>query len=166
MELTEQKAIELKYQGYSYRQIADELKIDKSTVDHWFAVDGKLYFSYLEYAAKQNQVREEQGTNMLKGKIEEMITVLLNTVALLLNKAKEAVSNKKIDEAIKYYKEASVYAEKILDRAGMTVINRSEIKTHAATKQLSDAELRARLLKLGINPETGLPVRTTEAQAN
>lgn len=164
MEEKYQRAIEMKYAGETYKKIAEELQVAEITVKQWFQADGLLYLQYLEYATKLGLEREQLGRNMLKENIENLVKIMINTVTLLINKANKLPDES--DEKIKLYERATNLAERILDRAGLTVISKSEVKTDAATNKLTNEQYSELLRKNGIDPAAGLRLKQTTANPN
>lgn len=142
-----QLAIELKYEGFSYEQISEKMggKFTTGTLGQYFHKDGILYIPYLQYEAEQNKKRMEDGRTLLQKEVPKAIKVLI-----------DALSNSqfmgKDDRSVEL-------AEKILDRAGLTVIQRARIDKNNNPKELSDDELSRTLGGSGLDPQTGLTVR-------
>lgn len=59
LNLKEKTAIELKYLGNSYAEIASKIDVAPSTIAEWFATGGKLYEDYLAYSKKMNRLRDK-----------------------------------------------------------------------------------------------------------
>lgn len=143
-------AIELKYEGLSYEDIAKELKgkFSVNTLKMYFASDGVLYDAYLDYESKQNQARRDSVQGIFD---KHVVTAAQVLVDAMLNAKK---SSRKKQEAIGY-------AEKILDRAGIVVSRKVQIKDDREEK-LSDEEFNRELKRQGIDPATGLALRTAK----
>lgn len=76
------RAIELRYEGFSLKEIAGEIGIEYSTVRSWFMANGKLGDKYSEYASQENSLRNEQIKRHLRfsvAKAAKTITKLLDS---------------------------------------------------------------------------------------
>lgn len=69
----EMQAIEMKYEGKSYREIAEELDITYDTIAEWFRTVGKLRDVYISYAAQQNELIRSEATQELKGLLKKAV---------------------------------------------------------------------------------------------
>lgn len=95
-----QQAIELKYDGLTYKEISGSLggKLSENTLKSYFAVQGQLYDSYLEYESIQNRLRQiESGTALQKKS--------LRAVQIIIDAMEKAVENGDNDRAVKYAKD-------------------------------------------------------------
>ncbi len=104
----QQVAIEWKYLGYSYAQIAKRLgdNMSPETVRNWFRAGGTLQAIYNDWARSLNKERDEHLRKLLAISDEEWLTVTTNLVRMyakwnlqerkvpLLNKSGEMVLNK------------------------------------------------------------------------
>lgn len=59
LNLKEKTAIELKYLGNSYAEIASKIDVAPSTLADWFSANGKLHKDYLAYSKKMNRLRDK-----------------------------------------------------------------------------------------------------------
>jgi hypothetical protein len=148
MKKWEKLAIELKYNGKTYQQIAIELskladfKVSSVTLAHAFAVDGRLNVDYLLYEAKQNNWNEEHSRQEHKR----------------LSAATADVRKQILREALKHgdYRLALDVVKDIDDRAGNVVVRKVENKEVKQPIQTYD-EYVAECRRLGVSPDTGLP---------
>jgi hypothetical protein len=53
------KAMELKFQGVSYKAISEQIGVEYQTVRSWFMHQGRLFQSYWEYATKEGVERKK-----------------------------------------------------------------------------------------------------------
>src|SRR3989338_3372992 len=78
-----QKAIHLKYEGFSYPEIAKLLKVSEITVKRWFRPDGLLKDEYDAYEKETNAMTDSVVDTILKTKVEVAAKML---VALMRSK--------------------------------------------------------------------------------
>ena len=64
----QQKAIEMKYQGYTYKEIADAMgnKVSWHTIESWFRHGGMLDFDYHHYVARVLEKRIDEAREDIK----------------------------------------------------------------------------------------------------
>lgn len=73
----EMRAIELRYEGKTFKEIAAELDMSENTLRNWFApAYERLYPAYLEYADRQNEVAMELAQRKLKGLIGKAVDAI------------------------------------------------------------------------------------------
>lgn len=77
MNQIEQTAIELRYKSYTYKRIAEELKIKHGTVRSWFMKEGKLFKAYKSYKDEQNEYRLETAKTTIKRNINKAAKTLV-----------------------------------------------------------------------------------------
>lgn len=144
-------AIELKYEGKTYEEISRALKgaIEPRSIANWFNKDGLLYLDYLEYAERKNRERQAESASIFSKEVANASKVIINALT-------HAVKNKNDDKAVEYAKE-------ILDRAGLVVVRRSEIKSESKPSEpMTYEEFIAECERQGIDPSSG--VRKTAAE--
>lgn len=78
LEFKEKRAIELRYLGYSYPDIAVELDMSLNTLKEWFSSNGKLFAPYNTYLATMNKERDQQMLENLKMTDNEVFTITTN----------------------------------------------------------------------------------------
>lgn len=167
MDANKIKAMELKYIGKEYKEIAIECATTEGVVKQWFMVDGELYLPYLKYATKQSEKMQELGTTILKSQIEKLIGIMTKTVELYLKAAEKARNENKPDDEIKWHEKATGLAERILDRAGLSTINKSQtLPPDNDAKSLPDEQLRKYFTDRGLDADTGLPNRVPPKATN
>lgn len=92
------RVLEMKYEGKTYQEMADETGISYSSISKWFKGEGRLFGIYQKYAIEQNQLRREAALQILK-----------KNLAKAANKIVELIDSK--NQAI-----AGTYAKELLDR--------------------------------------------------
>lgn len=70
-------AIELKYLGYKYSEIATKINTTENQVSDWFRHRGKLFKEYLEYAKQNNEAIIAESKLLLKSKVSEAVETLI-----------------------------------------------------------------------------------------
>lgn len=122
-------AIQMKYKGSTYKEIAEALKLSESHIKLWFSKNGVLDIAYKDYADEQNDLILSSARNMLTSQVPLALRVLLNALTeelLWIEKQKKANEGK--NDFRPDYDKAVELAEKIADRGGMSVIRKSESK--------------------------------------
>ena len=72
-----QKAIRLKYESFSYPEIAKLLKVSEVTVKRWFRPDGLLKDEYDIYERETNALTDSVVDTILKTKVEVAAKMLV-----------------------------------------------------------------------------------------
>ena len=72
-----QKAIRLKYESFSYPEIAELLKVSEITVKRWFRPDGLLKDEYDTYEKEMNTMTDSVVDTILKTKVEVAAKMLV-----------------------------------------------------------------------------------------
>ena len=72
-----QNAIHLKYEGFSYPEIAKLLKVSEITVKRWFRPDGLLKDEYDAYEKETNAMTDSVVDTILKTKVEVAAKMLV-----------------------------------------------------------------------------------------
>ncbi len=72
-----QKAIRLKYESFSYPEIAKLLKVSEITVKRWFRPDGLLKDEYDAYERETNTLTDSVVDTILKTKVEVAAKMLV-----------------------------------------------------------------------------------------
>ena len=72
-----QKAIRLKYESFSYPEIAKLLKVSEVTVKRWFRPDGLLKDEYDTYERETNVLTDSVVDTILKTKVEVAAKMLV-----------------------------------------------------------------------------------------
>lgn len=72
-----QKAIHLKYESFSYPEIAKLLKVSEITVKRWFRPDGLLKDEYDSYERETNALTDSVVDTILKTKVEVAAKMLV-----------------------------------------------------------------------------------------
>lgn len=149
------EVIELKYQGFNYPQIVEEMKkrigrdvIKIHNVERWFAKGGVLHGPYQEYRDAKFKEQEEIAKKIFKNEVENAAKVMQVAMAKLLE--------------AKDYEGAAKIAGEILDRAGLVKVNKSEVKTkEIPSDEVLDEEIYTESERVqGSDPRTGLPARS------
>ena len=82
-----QKAIRLKYESFSYPEIAQLLKVSEITVKRWFRPEGLLKDEYDVYEKEMNTVTDSVVDAILKTKVEVAAKMLI----ALMGSKKDAI---------------------------------------------------------------------------
>lgn len=150
MTIYQQRAIELKYKGYTYREISKSMdgKISESMLAKYFKVDGKLYLPYLEYEARMNNWNEETAKTQYK-------SMLGWTWKMQQQLLKQAFK-------VKDYRLVRDIINDINDRAGFVVVRKSQVnvKDDREDKLETYEQFTEILRERGIDPRTGLRMAT------
>lgn len=156
MTIYHKKAIELKYRGYTYREISKHLngKLSEDALKRCFQMDGSLYFDYLEYEAQQNKWTDENSRQDYK-------RLAAHTSKIQQSLLKQAIKSGD-------YRLAWDIIKDINDRAGLVVVRKSEVNVETKeAKPIDNYEQFAKeLRRLGIDPGTGLRVAAPEVGKN
>ena len=139
------KAIEMKHQGYTYKEIADALegKVSWHTIESWFRQNGILFIEYRQYVARM----EEYALSEARERIKLSASIGGELLDELL---KQAMESGDLHLAFKI-------VVKQLTLAGI-VEPKSQPEPTEQLPTLTDEEFHAKLEELGIDPKTGLCV--------
>lgn len=174
MDAKQQEAIRLKYEGVKYAEIAKTLNISENTLWAWFGKDGLLELEYEQYAREQGKKKLSIALDVFK-KHSSLAADAMNKV--LRNAIRNVEkAQQELDEHLKQTNPAKTtteelerkvksaenrlfeLSERVLDRAGLTVVNRTEVKkgeeSDGDSKQLTDEQLKRELQQRGINPNS------------
>lgn len=80
----ELQAIEMKYEGFNYKEIAEATETEYKTVRVWFSRGGKLYEFYKAYAEEETKLRRAQTHDTFKAHLNNAVRVLVH----VMNKSK------------------------------------------------------------------------------
>ena len=98
LELPERMAIEFRYLGNTFEEIAEKVGKPYDTVTGWFKNGGKLYTAYNEYVELMNSKRQKEMESKLSISDDEFLVVTSNIVrsfAKRMQKRKVYVVDKK-----------------------------------------------------------------------
>lgn len=142
------KAIELKFKGYTYSQISKQLdgKISEGVLKNHFSLNGLLYEAYLDFITRRNEIIDQE----VRAEYKRMAGYSVKIIkALLQNALKEH-----------NWRLAFDIQKDILDRAGITAYEKTRIETRqeAPTRFMTREDLNAELIRQGIDPATGLRI--------
>lgn len=70
------KAIELKYLGNSYQEIAQAVGVEHSTVKSWFMRSGRLSRAYLEYSMEESKNRKDNARQLFAISMDKAVKTL------------------------------------------------------------------------------------------
>lgn len=149
----EMKAIELHYEGASYREISQAIggRLTEKVLKNYFSIGGRLYLPYLEYEGRQNKERQQGISSRMRAKLSYLDKVMDSLLQGALKR--------------KDYKLAFEIVKEQMDRAGFVVDRKIKVETDQREvagfetyEQYADACRR-----LGIDPETGLSSRLSSA---
>lgn len=149
----ERKAIELKYEGHTYRQISQAIggKLSEGSLKNLFMVDGRLYLPYLQFEAERNKMMEQEARQAFKKDLN-FAAKIMRTIL------QQALKRKDFKLALETIKEQ-------MDRAGFVVTRKTEIETTNKGKRIENYEqFCAELQAMGIDPTTGLRTRKAEVE--
>lgn len=155
MKELEQKAIQLRYEGATYKEISKALggRFSEGTLRHLFASDGLWYMDYLTYEAERNKFNEEE----VRSKYKKMLGWTWKIQQELLQ---HAIKDKD-------YRLAWNIIQDINDRAGLVVVRKSEVNVKdEPARPISNKEFFAELARLGIDSRTGLRLGIAEDEKN
>lgn len=151
MTIYHQKAIQLKYEGQTYRQISQAIggKISAGTLQNYFSDSGMLRLPYLEYEARQNHFREGEVRNDFKRQAS-YASKIMNGV---LQKALKKGDMRLVFDILKEQ----------LDRAGIVSVQKKEMtqraKGNTYREPKTEEEMLAMYAKGNIDPTTGMGLR-------
>ena len=74
-------AIELKYEGKKYADIAEAVNVHEKTVGAWFYKSGKLYDAYKQYAEEEGKIRREEALDIFRKNIKNAAVILSSLMA-------------------------------------------------------------------------------------
>lgn len=151
MTIYHDKAIQLKYEGYTYAEISKMLggKISVNTLEHLFMRDGVLYIPYQEYRAKMEKWSEDKAREDLKREASYGGQILKEILAQAM-----AVGNLEL---------ALATVKTILGLAG--IVEEKRLKVIEEKHYDSTDELIQELKANGIDPLTGLTERASQLLA-
>lgn len=66
-------AIDMKWKGFKYREIAEKLGVSLDTVKSWFRENGLLLVHYKDYIHDQFLIREQEQEKRTRGEQQESI---------------------------------------------------------------------------------------------
>lgn len=125
-------ALEMKFEGYNYKEIAKALEEEHLTIRKWFMSSGKLHAYYKQYAAEEAEARRKEATDTFKAHLGNAVRTLVDVMnkskfdPARVNAAKEII-NRHFGEPVK------------------PVMNMDEDKVNdymAAAKKLRDEEIQ------------------------
>ncbi len=139
------KAIELKYNGQTYKEIEKSLggKISEGVLKKLFATDGTLYIPYLQFEGEMNQWAQEN----TKKDYQRMAAYTAKIQRTILQKALKQGDLRLAFDILK----------DINDRAGLVIVRKRETeKSEESRRILTDEEYKQKLVELDMDPITGL----------
>jgi len=74
-------AMEMKYEGKKYHEIARELKFNETTVKRWFTSDGLLFDKYEKYRQEMDSIIKEEGAEIRRRNIRNASAALVNLLS-------------------------------------------------------------------------------------
>lgn len=153
MNIFHRKAIELKYKGYTYREISKAIggKITEKSLRSYFTEGGLLHFDYCEYEAEQNKWGLDEARKEYK-RLGATVPKQLRSLY------KVAWKNHQYDLCLKILQEMN-------GQAGMVVVRKTESKDVSENKGLTNEQFNAECKRRGIDPATGLRLRVREDAA-
>ena len=69
-------AIQLKYLGNSYTDIAERVGLEVSTIKSWFMRSGRLYKAYTDYCVAESNLKREIATNRFMRSLDRATQVM------------------------------------------------------------------------------------------
>jgi hypothetical protein len=102
----ELQAIEMRYEGYSIKEIAELLKLNYGYLRKCFAVKGKLYEHYVNYAKEEKEIRRKQAHDTFSANLNEAVRVLVqiakkSRVDVARVQAAKEIINRQLGEPLK-----------------------------------------------------------------
>jgi len=76
IEQNDLKAMELKYLGNSYAEIAEAVGVEYSTVKSWFMRSGRLYRAYLEYSIAEAKERRYSASRLHTRLLDKAVSTM------------------------------------------------------------------------------------------
>lgn len=143
-----QKAIELRYKGYSYNAIEEALgfKFSISTLQKYFMFGGMLHVPYLQFCQKMDQLTIDDVRKELKRDAAYAPKLIRGILQKALKQGNLELAYKIITD--------------YLDRTGVPIVKaiQKEEKPAEPAKHLTKEELHERIRESGTDPLTGLPL--------
>lgn len=103
----EMTAIEMKYEGYNYKEMEKALMdIPYKTIRVWFSRSGKLYDFYKSYALEESKKRKAEAHDTFKAHLNNAVRTLVNVMnnskidVARVQAAKEII-NRQLGEPVK-----------------------------------------------------------------
>ena len=156
-----QLAMEMKWQGRSYKEIAEACGTTEGNVQQWFNTDGVLYDLYVAYANKKGRELEQQSSDIFKRNIGLASQLIENA----FRKEVARIAKLEKDGQAVNYDYAIELAEKLLNRAGVVIVKKLETKTDERGAD-TYTSLLEELASLGIDANTGLRKKALEVGTN
>ena len=151
----EQKALELKYRGSTYREISKAIggKLTEKTLETYFSVEGKLWLPYQEYCASLNAFSEDEIRKDFKRGAQYAYKIKQIILQKALAKGDYVLANR--------------VASDILDRAGLVIVRKAEINVDNKIQETpieTYEQYASKLRGIGIDPRTGFRLAPTGSQ--
>lgn len=93
----ELRAIELKYLGNSYAEIAQSVGVEHSTVKSWFMRAGRLHNAYRMYSIEQTQERRDVARKIYTSNLEKAVKTIGELLGSKDERVKLAAAKQVID---------------------------------------------------------------------
>ena len=167
MDKSHQTALEMRYEGYSLREIARNTNMTYGSVRQMFAKNGVLFEEYPKYARERNQHKIEAAfeiyRNVTQSAAYSMKRILkraqkrVDELTMELEKAKLHTPEHRLISEIETELEKAEdrlrgIVDNILDRAGLSIINKTQITTLNLTPEREEV-INERLRKAGFDPD-------------
>jgi hypothetical protein len=76
----EMTAMEMKYEGFNCKEIAEKLGMNHGSVRGWFARGGKLYEYYIAYATEESELRKKEAHDTFKAHLNNAVRTLVSVM--------------------------------------------------------------------------------------
>lgn len=162
-------AYRMKYSGRSHREIAEELGMNKKSVDNAFGSNGTWGQAYEIWSRRESEETQKQVRKALDNVLEYTGDVFVKALVranedveskyAILKETREAHTKGRTtitavrDAEVEYRKaenRAVDLAEKVMDRAGMSIVTRAKLDTGNQLKTLD--QIYADLIADGLDP--------------
>lgn len=159
-------AFRMKYGGKTYEEIAKATGFAEGTIRIYFSADGAWKGTYDLWAQKESDGVQDRVRKSLEGVLDIAGTIMVEALArarevvgeckTALKKAIESGEVTKIsaaeDDLRKAENRAFELAERVMDRAGMTIVSRAKLESRPNSLTDDVKEVHARLIAAGIDP--------------
>lgn len=169
-----QLIMRMKYDMKTYAEIAAEAGTSENYIAQMFMTDGRLEVEYAEYKKKMNDALQDEVIEDLRQSVKKAgnaMVMALEHYLLMYKQLEDSLKIEKNPDIIRntvnsmatVLQKASNQAERVLDRAGMPIVSKSEVKNGDLPTY---DDLIKRLNSEGIDPKTGHRGRTGEVLAS
>lgn len=102
----EMLAIEMRFEGYTYKEIGAKIEIHAGAIAKWFMNGGKLYEFYQSYAKEEADIRRKASHDMFKAHLGNAVRTLVQVmqtskIDIARIAAAKEVINRQLGEPVK-----------------------------------------------------------------